>query len=304
LGCSKCNSLSTTYRFTECGHVTCQKCFEDDACEDTQTCNKCGKGFVEPEIIRASAATARETLSSKPHNNVKKERVLNEFLAPLRVESKVRIPASAKTLFVKAIILNWIMENPSVKIAVFTEHRVVLNLISKVLDEEAISWIEYQGDLRQEEKAESLNKFKTTNTQVLLATTPSGGTGLNLTEASRVLLVDTWWNDARHEQAVNRVYRATQTQRCTLIELVGEGLVEEYMYHVQAQKVKENDGIGSQSLTLDIKLNFLLGKDRGEVATNAKDPLGKNTFMEKSGIDFAFDNSSNLTVKRTDSLSP
>ena len=43
--------------------------------------------------------------------------------------------------------------------------------------------------------------------RVLLVSLKAGGTGINLTRANLVFLLDLWWNFATEEQAMDRVYR-------------------------------------------------------------------------------------------------
>ena len=47
---------------------------------------------------------------------------------------------------------------------------------------------------------------------MLLASTRAGGVGLTLTAASRVFLMDPWWNPQAEEQAIDRVHRIGQTR--------------------------------------------------------------------------------------------
>lgn len=47
---------------------------------------------------------------------------------------------------------------------------------------------------------------------MLLVSLKAGGVGLNLTAASRVHLLDPWWNPSVEEQAMDRVHRLGQTR--------------------------------------------------------------------------------------------
>ena len=48
--------------------------------------------------------------------------------------------------------------------------------------------------------------------RILLVSLKAGGVGLNLTAATRVHLLDPWWNSSVEEQAMDRVHRLGQTQ--------------------------------------------------------------------------------------------
>ena len=66
-----------------------------------------------------------------------------------------------------------------------------------------------------------------TGSPLLLVSLKAGGTGLNLTAASRVVHYDRWWNPAVEDQATDRAWRIGQTQSVFVHKLVCQGTVEE-----------------------------------------------------------------------------
>lgn len=71
---------------------------------------------------------------------------------------------------------------------------------------------------------------------VLLATLKAGGTGLNLTAADHVFLLDPWWNPAAEDQAADRAHRIGQDRPVFVHRLVAEGTVEERILALQEKK--------------------------------------------------------------------
>jgi hypothetical protein len=55
----------------------------------------------------------------------------------------------------------------------------------------------------------------------------AGGTGLNLTRATRVLHFDRWWNPAVEDQATDRAHRIGQERMVQVYRLVAAGTIEE-----------------------------------------------------------------------------
>jgi SNF2 family DNA or RNA helicase len=55
----------------------------------------------------------------------------------------------------------------------------------------------------------------------------AGGTGLNLTRATRVFHFDRWWNPAVEDQATDRAHRIGQTQVVQVYQLLAAGTIEE-----------------------------------------------------------------------------
>jgi SNF2-related domain/SNF2 Helicase protein/Helicase conserved C-terminal domain len=62
---------------------------------------------------------------------------------------------------------------------------------------------------------------------LLLVSLKAGGTGLNLTAASRVVHYDRWWNPAVEDQASDRAWRIGQQRSVFVHKLVCRGTVEE-----------------------------------------------------------------------------
>jgi SNF2 family DNA or RNA helicase len=70
----------------------------------------------------------------------------------------------------------------------------------------------------------------------LVLSLKAGGTGLNLTAASHVVLYDRWWNPAVEDQARDRAWRIGQTRTVVSHRLVCPGTVDERIEQVVAGK--------------------------------------------------------------------
>ncbi|WCO65327.1 DEAD/DEAH box helicase [Iamia majanohamensis] len=71
---------------------------------------------------------------------------------------------------------------------------------------------------------------------VLVLSLKAGGTGLNLTAASHVVLYDRWWNPAVEDQARDRAWRIGQERTVVSHRLVCPGTVDERVEEVVAGK--------------------------------------------------------------------
>jgi superfamily II DNA or RNA helicase len=71
---------------------------------------------------------------------------------------------------------------------------------------------------------------------VLLMSLKAGGTGLTLTAADHVFLVDPWWNPQVEAQAADRVHRIGQDKPVFVYRLVSQGTVEERILQLQDKK--------------------------------------------------------------------
>ncbi|HEX9047810.1 MAG TPA: DEAD/DEAH box helicase, partial [Verrucomicrobiae bacterium] len=73
---------------------------------------------------------------------------------------------------------------------------------------------------------------KETGACVFLLSLRAAGTGLNLTNASYVVLYDPWWNPAVEAQAIDRSHRIGQTQTVNAYRLISPGTVEEKIWEL------------------------------------------------------------------------
>ena len=72
--------------------------------------------------------------------------------------------------------------------------------------------------------------------QFFLISLKAGGTGLNLTEAGYVMLLDPWWNPAAELQAINRSHRIGQNKKVIAYRFITSGSIEEKMLVLQRRK--------------------------------------------------------------------
>ncbi|MDQ1479406.1 MAG: hypothetical protein QOI44_267, partial [Actinomycetota bacterium] len=106
----------------------------------------------------------------------------------------------------------------------------------------------------------------------LVLSLKAGGTGLNLTAASHVVLYDRWWNPAVEDQARDRAWRIGQTRTVVCHRLVCPGTVDERVEEVVAGKRRIADLVLPKSSSLaDLdsgQLRVALGIHPDAVLTN------------------------------------
>lgn len=121
------------------------------------------------------------------------------------------------------------------KILVFSQFVKMLGLIKTRLDEEQIHYEYLDGQTTNRE--EKVNNFQNNSAvRVFLISLKAGGTGLNLTEADYVFLVDPWWNPAVENQAIDRCYRIGQKQKVMAYRMICKDTIEEKIALLQGKK--------------------------------------------------------------------
>ncbi|HET9732479.1 MAG TPA: DEAD/DEAH box helicase [Acidimicrobiales bacterium] len=100
----------------------------------------------------------------------------------------------------------------------------------------------YHGGLSRADREEAIRRFQQTpGPGVLVLSIKAGGTGLNLTAASHVVLYDRWWNPAVEDQARDRAWRIGQDKTVVSHRLVCPGTVDERVEEVVEGKRKIAD---------------------------------------------------------------
>lgn len=98
---------------------------------------------------------------------------------------------------------------------------------------------------------------------VFLLSLKAGGSGLNLTAASYVILYDPWWNPAVENQAIDRAHRIGQTQPVMAYRMLTKNTIEEKI------------------MTLQHKKNLMVSNVLGDG--------GFTSLLQKEDFDFLFD---------------
>lgn len=123
------------------------------------------------------------------------------------------------------------------KILVFSQFVKMLKLIEKQLNSESISYEYLDGKSSTNERQQSVNHFQEDeNCRVFLISIKAGGTGLNLTAADYVYLVDPWWNPAVENQAIDRCYRIGQDKKVIAYRMICKDTVEDKIIELQKKK--------------------------------------------------------------------
>ncbi len=96
------------------------------------------------------------------------------------------------------------------------------------------------------------------NAAVFLLSLRAAGTGLNLTNASYVVLYDPWWNPAVEAQAIDRSHRIGQTRTVNAYRLIAPGTVEEKIWELQQRKAQAiADVLGEEGFAKSLSQNDL-----------------------------------------------
>jgi superfamily II DNA or RNA helicase len=121
------------------------------------------------------------------------------------------------------------------KVVVFSQYLSMLDLIEKHLVVNDIGYASIRGGTR--ERGEEIARFRDdAGCRVFTASLRAGGLGIDLTSASVVIHYDRWWNQAREDQATDRVHRLGQNKGVQVIKLITRNTIEEKIDALIASK--------------------------------------------------------------------
>jgi SNF2 family DNA or RNA helicase len=121
------------------------------------------------------------------------------------------------------------------RVLVFSQFVSLLGLVGKEMKARHIRFLLLTG--QTENRQELVDRFQSPEGEpVFLLSLKAAGTGLNLTAASYVVLLDPWWNPAVEAQAIDRTHRIGQTNPVIAYRLLARGTIEEKIRLLQRSK--------------------------------------------------------------------
>jgi superfamily II DNA or RNA helicase len=147
------------------------------------------------------------------------------------------------------------------KVLVFSQFVRMLELLEKDCATRNIHTHVLTGQTKDRQRV--VSEFQAdTKPGVFLLSLRAAGTGLNLTNASYVVLYDPWWNPAVEAQAIDRSHRIGQTQTVNAYRLIAPGTVEEKIWELQQSKAQTiadvlgEEGFARSLTTTDLEYLF------------------------------------------------
>ena len=121
------------------------------------------------------------------------------------------------------------------KALVFSQWTSLLDRVEPALEAAGLAYTRLDGSTR--DRAGVVATFQdASGPPVMLVSLKAGGTGLNLTAADHVFLLDPWWNPAVEDQAADRAHRIGQDKPVMVYRMVARDTVEERVLALQEHK--------------------------------------------------------------------
>ncbi|ORX36499.1 SNF2 family N-terminal domain-domain-containing protein [Kockovaella imperatae] len=138
------------------------------------------------------------------------------------------------------------------RMLLFSQFVMILDILQVALQHMDIKYTRLDGSTRTDERQLIVDEFtEDPDITVFLLSTKAGGVGINLTAASVVIIYDQDFNPHNDRQAADRAYRIGQDKDVEVIKLVSKDSIDEDMLAIGATKLKLDDAVGGEEVTLD-----------------------------------------------------
>ncbi|MCB9286902.1 MAG: DEAD/DEAH box helicase family protein [Lewinellaceae bacterium] len=137
------------------------------------------------------------------------------------------------------------------KALIFSSFVKHLELYRREFESHGLPYAWLTGSQNSRQREEAIRAFhENPGIQPFLISIKSGGTGLNLTAADYVFILDPWWNPTTEQQAIARAHRIGQDKHVIAIKFITKDSIEEKILRLQEKKSQlAKDIIGNAGKT-------------------------------------------------------
>jgi superfamily II DNA or RNA helicase len=145
------------------------------------------------------------------------------------------------------------------KVLVFSSFLSHLRLLETWLDSCSYDYVKLTGSMNSDERQKAVHDFQSKdNIQIFLLSIKAGGTGLNLTAADYVFILDPWWNPFIEKQAIARAHRIGRQNNVFVTRFISKNSIEEKILLLQSKKKNLSDDIIEEGTLPELNDNELL----------------------------------------------
>ena len=162
-------------------------------------------------------------------------------------QSTLSYPGSSAKLQVLDNLLHHLRSiSPQEKIVLVSNYTSTLDMLGILLTSLSYPFLRLDGTTPTSQRQPLVDRFNRTpssTTFAFLLSAKSGGTGLNLIGASRLVLFDADWNPATDAQAMARIHRDGQKRPVVIYRLILKGAMDEKIFQRQRMKMGLADAV-------------------------------------------------------------
>ncbi|KAK4869380.1 hypothetical protein LT330_006380 [Penicillium expansum] len=224
--CCVCDEPAEDAIRSQCHHEFCRQCAKDYI----QSFQDDSKHVDCPRCHIALSIDLEQPTLAEYEESVKKNSIINR-ISMESWTSSTKIEMLLYELFKER------SKSHTPKSIIFSQFTSMLQLVEWRLRHAGFNTVMLDGSMTPAQRQKSIEHFMTKpEVEVFLVSLKAGGVALNLTEASRVFIIDPWWNPAAEWQSADRSHRIGQQRPCVVTRLCIEDSVESRIIQLQEKK--------------------------------------------------------------------
>ena len=149
------------------------------------------------------------------------------------IDPSINIPNSKLNAFLE--LVEELRDNNH-KVLVFSQFVRYLKIVMEAIIKKGFSYKYIDGSTKVSDRKKAVDEFQSGEGDLFLISLKAGGTGLNLTAADYVIILDPWWNPAVEDQAADRAHRIGQHRPVTVYRLISKNTIEEKIIKLHKDK--------------------------------------------------------------------
>lgn len=217
--CPICYDTIADYIAEPCGHKCCKNCWNRMINVGIVVCPKC-RGYIE---------------DIHPIKDCKQDDIIKDKvnIDELKISSKIQ----------KIIEISKNVVKNDEKLVIVSQWVSMLKIIKQVFKNDTslqhMKFVSLQGDLSIKQRTDAINKFQNNkDIKICFVSLMSSAEGINLVASNHLILVDSWWNNSKMIQVMDRIHRIGQEKDVTIYNLQMKNSIEEKIQQVVNKKHK------------------------------------------------------------------
>lgn len=234
--CGICHEVAEDPIASRCKHVFCREDMRqylesylaDESAAECPVCfTKLNINLDQQELPQPDFGTLKQNTHSS---------IVNRMLNSHESEG-IRWASSTKIEMLLEELQKLKQEDSTTKCIIFSQFVSFLDIIYWVLCKHGYNCVKLDGRMGPQQRDSVIKSFMSIpQITVFLVSLKAGGVALNLTEASRIFILDPWWNPAVEDQAMDRIHRLGQKRPVKITRLVVENSIESRIVQLQEKK--------------------------------------------------------------------
>ncbi|KAF2087056.1 hypothetical protein K490DRAFT_42506 [Saccharata proteae CBS 121410] len=155
-------------------------------------------------------------------------------------------PGASSKFQVLDSLLHHIRSTTTEKVVIVSNYTTTLDMLAKLLTSLSYTHLRLDGSVPTKKRQPLVDKFNAASADscfAFLLSAKSGGVGINLIGASRLVLYDIDWNPSIDQQAMARIHRDGQKLPCKIYRFLTMGALDEKIYQRQLSKLGLADSV-------------------------------------------------------------